>query len=45
VIGDGAKVGAGAMLRETVVLPGAEVGSGSMLVAGVYGPATDRPLG
>jgi mannose-1-phosphate guanylyltransferase/mannose-1-phosphate guanylyltransferase/phosphomannomutase len=45
VIGDGAKVGAGAMLREAVVLPGAEVGSGSMLVAGVYGAATDRPLG
>jgi mannose-1-phosphate guanylyltransferase/mannose-1-phosphate guanylyltransferase/phosphomannomutase len=44
VVGDGCRLGAGAMLRECVVLPGAEVPSGAVVVGGLYGVA-DRPLG
>jgi mannose-1-phosphate guanylyltransferase len=45
VIGDGCRVGAAAMLREVVVLPGAELGPGAVVVGGLYGVAPDRPLG
>jgi carbonic anhydrase/acetyltransferase-like protein (isoleucine patch superfamily) len=45
VVGDGCRLGAGAMLRECVVLPGAEVPSGALVVGGLYGIAGDRPLG
>jgi mannose-1-phosphate guanylyltransferase/mannose-1-phosphate guanylyltransferase/phosphomannomutase len=45
VVGDGCQIGAGAMLRDTVVLPGAEVPAGALVVGGLYGTASDRPLG
>ncbi|MGE5408978.1 MAG: sugar phosphate nucleotidyltransferase [Syntrophothermus sp.] len=37
VIGDGARVGAGARLREAIVLPGAEVPASTILVGAIYG--------
>jgi mannose-1-phosphate guanylyltransferase/mannose-1-phosphate guanylyltransferase/phosphomannomutase len=37
VIGDGASVGAGARLRETIVLPGAEVPAGAILIGAIAG--------
>jgi ADP-glucose pyrophosphorylase len=45
VVGDGCHVGAGAMLRDCVVLPGAEVQPGTLVVGGLYGFGVDRPLG
>jgi mannose-1-phosphate guanylyltransferase len=45
VVGDGCKLGADAMLRECVVLPGAEVPPGALVVGGLYGIVADRPLG
>ena len=45
VIGDGSRLGAGALLRDCVVLPGAEVPAGALVVGGLYGVAADRPLG
>ena len=45
VIGDRSRLGAGAMLRDCVVLPGAEVPAGALVVGGLYGVAADRPLG
>lgn len=45
VVGDGCRLGSGAMLRDCVVLPGAEVPAGGLVVGGLYGVATDRPLG
>jgi mannose-1-phosphate guanylyltransferase len=45
VVGGGCHLGAGAMLRECVVLPGAEVPAGGLVVGGLYGIAADRPLG
>jgi mannose-1-phosphate guanylyltransferase len=45
VVGDGCHLGGGAMLRDCVVLPGAEVPAGALVVGGLYGVATDRPLG
>ena len=45
VIGDGCRIGAGAMLRDCVVLPGSEVLAGGLVVGGLYGVDEDRPLG
>jgi mannose-1-phosphate guanylyltransferase/mannose-1-phosphate guanylyltransferase/phosphomannomutase len=45
VVGDGCRLGAEAMLRDCVVLPGAEVPAGGLVVGGLYGAAADRPLG
>jgi carbonic anhydrase/acetyltransferase-like protein (isoleucine patch superfamily) len=45
VIGDGSRLGPGAMLRDCVVLPGADVPAGALIVGGLYGVAADRPLG
>ena len=45
VVGGGCELGAGAMLRECVVLPGAEIPSGGLVVGGLYGIDPDRPLG
>jgi mannose-1-phosphate guanylyltransferase len=45
VIGDRCSLGAGAMLRDCVVLPGAEVPAGALVVGGLYGLDEDRPLG
>jgi mannose-1-phosphate guanylyltransferase len=39
VIGEGARIGAGARLREAVVLPGAEVSPGAVLAGAVVAPA------
>jgi len=44
VVGDGCHIGAGAMLRDCVVLPGAEVPAGALVVGGLYGIDADRPL-
>jgi NDP-sugar pyrophosphorylase family protein len=45
VVGDGCRLGADAMLRDCVVLPGAEVPAGALIVGGLYGVEGDRPLG
>jgi len=45
VVGDGCRLGAEAMLRDCVVLPGAEVPAGALVVGGLYGIDPDRPLG
>ena len=45
VVGDGCRLGADAMLRDCVVLPGAEVPPGALVVGGLYGISPDRPLG
>jgi mannose-1-phosphate guanylyltransferase/mannose-1-phosphate guanylyltransferase/phosphomannomutase len=45
VVGDGCRLGADAMLRDCVVLPGAEVPAGALVVGGLYGINSDRPLG
>ena len=45
VVGDGCRLGADAMLRDCVVLPGAEVPPGALVVGGLFGIAADRPLG
>ena len=45
VVGDNCRLGADAMLRDCVVLPGAEVPAGGLVVGGLYGVASDRPLG
>jgi acetyltransferase-like isoleucine patch superfamily enzyme len=45
VVGDGCRIGPGAMLRDAVVLPGAEIPAGALVVGGLYGVAADRPLG
>jgi acetyltransferase-like isoleucine patch superfamily enzyme len=45
VVGDGCRLGADAMLRDCVVLPGAEVPAGALVVGGLYGVEADRPLG
>ena len=37
VVGDGAAVGAGAQLRETILLPGAEVAPGAILIGAIAG--------
>ncbi|HET9121649.1 MAG TPA: NDP-sugar synthase [Solirubrobacterales bacterium] len=45
VVGPGSRLGADAMLRDCVVLPGAEVPAGALVVGGLYGINPDRPLG
>ena len=45
VVGTGCRLGAEAMLRDCVVLPGAEVPAGALVVGGLYGINADRPLG
>ena len=48
VIGDGASVGAGSSVRESIVLPGAQVADESILIGAIAGhtdiPANLRPL-
>ena len=45
VVGDHCRLGADAMLRDCVVLPGADVPPGALVVGGLYGIEPDRPLG
>jgi mannose-1-phosphate guanylyltransferase/mannose-1-phosphate guanylyltransferase/phosphomannomutase len=37
VVGDGAVIGAGAALKDTIVLPGAQVGEGAILIGAIAG--------
>ncbi len=39
VIGDGARVGDGAQLRESIVLPGTEIAAGAILIGAIAGHA------
>jgi NDP-sugar pyrophosphorylase family protein len=36
-IGDGAKIGAGAALRDSIVFPGTEIAAGAILVGAIAG--------
>ena len=37
VLGDGARVGAGAQLRESIVFPGTEIAAGAILIGAIAG--------
>ena len=37
VLGDGAKLGDGAQLRESIVFPGTEIAAGSILIGAIAG--------
>ena len=39
VLGDGARVGAGAQLRESILFPGTEVAPGAILIGAIAGHA------
>ncbi len=39
VLGDGARVGEGAQLRDSIVLPGTEVAPGAILIGAIAGHA------
>ena len=39
VLGDGSSIGAGAQLRESILLPGTDVAEGSILIGAIAGHA------
>ena len=42
VLGDGARVGDGAQLRESIVFPGTDVAPGAIMIGAIAGHAGDR---